>query len=468
MVASGSEEQSNAHAPELRVLLIAENASYRFGGEAVLPLHYFRLMRKRGIPVWMILNERNRAELQSKLAPEDLSHLLFIPDDWIHRTLARMKNWMPASVASFTLGQVLELIDQRRAVRLARRLQHTYRFTIAHQPTPVSPKHVSILWNRGRRGLGIPVVMGPMNGGITYPRGFRKREHPLDRAFISAGRTLASLVHRVLPGKLRAETLMCANPRTVQALPKGVRGRVVQVVENGVDLSLYQHGHQHPRERKPGQPVRFVFAGRLVDFKAVDLLIRAFGKAATQAPMELHILGDGPLRRPLEKLASELGALGRQVLFHGWMSHKECAAHMADADVFVLPSLRECGGAVVLEAMAMRLPIITANWGGPADYVDASCGILVDPHTPDQFIGDLARAMVELAKSPARRADMGAAGYEKVLREYDWDRKLEQVLGIYHEAIQRASGKMNAKPAPQPPKPPLPEEVETPAEPAPV
>ena len=436
------------HQCELR-LLIAENASYQFGGEAVLPLHYFRLMRARGIPVWMILNERNRAELSSKLSPEDMSHLLFIPNDRIHRTLAWLKNWMPASVASFTLGQILELIDQRRAVRLARRVKAAYRFTIAHQPTPVSPKHVSILWNRGWGGLGIPVVMGPMNGGITYPRGFRRREHPLDRLFISAGRAFAGVIHRLLPGKLRAETLMCANPRTVKALPKGVRGRVVEVVENGVDLSLYRQAHHAERaksERRPGGAVRFVFAGRLVDFKGVDLLIRAFARAAGKggAPMELHILGDGPCRMSNEKLARELGIPPAQITFHGWMSHKECATHMAEADVFVLPSLRECGGAVVLEAMAMGLPIITANWGGPADYVDASCGILVDPVAPEQFVGDLAEAMMALATSPERRAAMGEAGYQKVLREYDWERKLDQVMDIYREAIARTAGETTA------------------------
>src|SRR3954467_2913238 len=92
------ESPENVAAVPLRVLLIAENASYQFGGEAVLPLHYFRFMRARGIPAWMILNERNRAELLSKLSPEDITHLLFIPDDRIHRILARMKNWMPASL----------------------------------------------------------------------------------------------------------------------------------------------------------------------------------------------------------------------------------------------------------------------------------------------------------------------------------------------------------------------------------
>lgn len=439
-------KQSDIHHTGLRVVIIAENASYQFGGEAVLPMHYFRLLKARGVPVWMITNERNRSALQHTLSPADMTHLLFLPNDRLHRTLFLLKKRLPQSVGSFTIGQILEVVDQRRTVRLIRRVMPKHRFTIAHQPTPVSPKHVSVLWNRGWGGLGIPVVIGPMNGGVCFPPGFRGREHPLDRLFVTAGRALAGIVHRLLPGKLRAETLLCANLRTRRALPGGTRGHIVEIAENGVDLSLYRGVRRpHPKDDEPAtRPVRFVFSGRLVDLKGVDLLIRAFARARSPVPMELHILGDGPCRAENEKLASSFGNIATRVMFHGWMSHRECAARMADSDVLVLPSLRECGGAAVLEAMAMRMPIIATNWGGPTDYVDPSCGILVDPVSPDQFINDLATAMVTLAESPERRAAMGEAGYQKVLRQYDWERKIDRMLEIYEETQARTNSRRAA------------------------
>src|SRR4051794_15771222 len=108
MDASGSEEQSTQG---LRVLLIAEKASYQCGGEAVLQMNYISFMRPRRIPAWIILKERNRAEMSSRLWTEALSHIPSIPDPWHPRSLAKMKNWKPSSVASFSTGQTPPPID---------------------------------------------------------------------------------------------------------------------------------------------------------------------------------------------------------------------------------------------------------------------------------------------------------------------------------------------------------------------
>ncbi len=78
-------------------------------------------------------------------------------------------------------------------------------------------------------------------------------------------------------------------------------------------------------------------------------------------------------------------------------------------DALVLPSLYECGGAVVLEAMAMGLPVVATKWGGPADYLDESTGILIEPTGRESFINELAEAMIRLAQSPELRAQLGQA-----------------------------------------------------------
>src|SRR5262249_40244415 len=161
---------------------------------------------------------------------------------------------------------------------------------------------------------------------------------------------------------------------------------------------------------------------RLIPLKAVDLLLHAFKAASTKSPMSLTIIGDDVERATLEKLAHKLGILDTsskdnqgKVRFLGWLTQITCAAQLRDSDALVLPSVRECGGAVVLEAMAMSKPVIATNWGGPADYVDHSCGILVNPGSRDSFIEGLADAMVRLARNPDERAAMGTAGRKKVI-----------------------------------------------------
>jgi glycosyltransferase involved in cell wall biosynthesis len=97
----------------------------------------------------------------------------------------------------------------------------------------------------------------------------------------------------------------------------------------------------------------------------------------------------------------------------------------------VLPSLYECGGAVVLEAMAMAKPVIATAWGGPLDYLDASCGILIEPDGREQIIAGFAAAMLRLAQSPELTSRMGAAGRQRLLERFAWRRKIDALCGIY-------------------------------------
>lgn len=160
-----------------------------------------------------------------------------------------------------------------------------------------------------------------------------------------------------------------------------------------------------------------------------------------KAQISLTIVGDGPERPRLEQLARDAGCLGDappaagQVFFAGWRSQAECADILRGSDVLVLPSLMECGGAVVLEAMAAGRAVIATDWGGPADYIDPSCGILVPPTSADAFVDGLDAAITTLAQSPDRRAAMGMAGHRKVVEQFDWEVKVDRILAIYREAI---------------------------------
>jgi len=308
------------------------------------------------------------------------------------------------------------------------------------------------------RDVGAPVMIGPMNGGMTYPPAFRNFQNRAVAALMKAGRCVADLMNRVMPGKLRAETLLVANPRTLGALPRGTRGRVITLSENGVDLSLWKSRPTSRPAPPAASPTRFVFAGRLIDWKVVDILVEAFAHVLKQVPATLDIIGDGARRASLEEMAHNL-AISPQVTFHGWVPQTQCARILSDSDVFVLPSLYECGGAVVLEAMASGLPVIATKWGGPVDYLDPSCGILVEPTSRADFVKGLAAAMLELATNPDRRTRMGEAGRRKAAAEFDWQRKVDTILEIYRQTAQdgRAPAVMEDYPVRM--KPPVEEPV---------
>jgi glycosyltransferase involved in cell wall biosynthesis len=152
--------------------------------------------------------------------------------------------------------------------------------------------------------------------------------------------------------------------------------------------------------------------------------------------MNLTLIGDGASRPAYEAQATELGIADR-VRFRGWLPQEQCAREMRQADVLVLPSLYECGGAVVLEAMACALPVIATHWGGPADYLTPHCGILVDPIDRVAFVNGLADAMRRLAAQPQLRKELGYAGRARAVALFDWERKIDAILDIYADAVGR-------------------------------
>lgn len=421
----------------LRILIVAESASAMFGGEAALPLHYYRVLKKRGVPVWLLTHARTRREL-SALYPGD-SAIRYVEDTAVNRAMWAIGKRMPPRLSYFTAGFASRLATQMAQRRIARKLVADERIDVVHQPMPVSPCEPSLMY-----GLGAPVVIGPMNGGMNYPPGFGRRSGRVGTLLMRVGRANARLMNKLMPGKRRASLLLVANQRTRDALPKGVCGHVVELVENGVDLAVWRapevalsSANCEPRA------VRFVYLGRLIELKAVDMLLEAFHAAAWQASMELVIAGDGAERPRLEALAESLGLLGKSsdvsasVTFTGWLSQAACALRLREADCLILPSLLECGGAVVLEAMAMGKPVIATKWGGPVDYLDASCGILVPPTDRASFVSGLCSAMVRLAMAPNERAEMGASGRRKVQCEFDWEVKGARMLALYRSACTR-------------------------------
>lgn len=416
----------------MRICIVAEHASAKFGGEAILPVHYFRMLRSLRIETWLVVHARTRGEL-SELFPQEADRILYIPDLWIHKVLFRLSTYLPRRISEATLGLANQIITQFCQRSLVRKLIAEQHIDVVHQPIPVAPRFPSMLF-----GLGVPVVIGPLNGGMDYPRAFRRNESLFSRAAIAFARQFVNLANSLMPGKKFADVVLVANERTRKALPSGLHGKVIELVENGIDLAIWHDPASQdsiPSEvRSEGLPPRFVFIGRLVDWKALDIVLRALERVPTA---ELEVIGDGSMATAWKSLASELGIRDR-VHFSGWLSQPECALRLQACVALVLPSLYECGGAVVLEAMAMGKPVIATNWGGPADYLNASCGMLIEPESYAGLVDGFAGAMQRLIGSPELSEAMGVSGRQRALQDFDWRRKIDLMLHIYRSVIEKS------------------------------
>lgn len=417
----------------LRILLVAENISLNQSGETSVPYHYFNRFAKSGVEVWAICHARVEDDLRKTLSKIAFDRITFIRDTTRQRWLWWVGGHLPYRVSDLIFNQLIYLVTQRRMRACAAELIKLHDIDVVLQPVPISPKTPSHMY-----GLGAPVVIGPMCGGLELPPAFRHLDGPISTMAVRFARWLTPVLHWLAPGKLQADALIVGNKRTAGALPSGTKGRVFEVVESGADLDRWEP-KTYPVPT--GRPVRFVFCGRLVDWKGAQYLVKAFGRIAGKGGMHLDVIGDGELSDEIHASVRQLG-LESTVTLHGRIPLESCIAMMRDADVYVMPSLRECGGLALLEAMALGLPIIACNWMGPAEYLNADCAILVDPDSEDAFINGFAVAMERLAQSPELRRKLGEAARSRVFGGYyGWDKKSARVLEILRGVVQQDDAK---------------------------
>ncbi|WP_269137995.1 glycosyltransferase [Streptomyces antimycoticus] len=193
------------------------------------------------------------------------------------------------------------------------------------------------------------------------------------------------------------------------------RARVL-VVPNPVDTEVF-----HPSLRPsapPSEPRRLVNIGRLVDYKGVQHLLAAVRILADGGrAVRLDVIGEGPARSDLEKLAVRLG-LEHTVVFHGQRTKESFAGLVAAADACVVPGDFETFCVAGAEALACGTPVVATMCGGPQDYVTRLTGRLVPPRNPEAMAAAIAEVLDrsdiaaprDIAEQTARRFSIPAVG----------------------------------------------------------
>jgi glycosyltransferase involved in cell wall biosynthesis len=219
--------------------------------------------------------------------------------------------------------------------------------------------------------------------------------------------------HRLPAKAADARLVVCisdfARSQLMGMLPEAQWGKL-RIVHCGVDPSQFA-----PAARQDGgEPLAVLCVGRLVPVKGQAVLLDAVGRLAERGvPVHATFVGDGPSRPDLERIARERGL---PVTFAGAVGQDEIRRHYGAADVFCLPSFAEGVPVVLMEAMAMTLPVVTTRIAGIPELVaDEVGGLLVAPGDA----GALADALARLAGDPALRRALGDAGRAAVEAGYD-------------------------------------------------
>ena len=310
-----------------------------------------------------------------------------------------------------------------------------HEFDLVHRITPLSPTSQSLIAKRLAR-QNVPFVIGPLNGGVPWPKHFASRQHA-EREWLSHMRGLYKLMPFYRSTRRYSAAIIAGSKHTYDELPSWVGKKRVYIPENGVDMDRFKV----PRDRRASIPLRVAFVGRLVPYKGADMLLEATCDFQKRGEVELHIIGDGPQRALLEAMVDRMGVRS-SVHFHGWVPHIEVQAKLRICDLMALPSIREFGGAVVVEAMALGLTPIVADYGGPSELVDESTGIRVPFTDKASLVAGMKRAIGDVIRSPEILDKFGEAGRRKVLEKLTWDAKANQILAVY-EAVLGGSKNLN-------------------------
>lgn len=411
------------------LLLVAYQCGPGLGSVSQIGWQWFCGMAARR-PTCLVTHVRNRAAIEAAPDRPAGARVIYIDTEWLAGPLYRLaKRLFPRSEhAVFMLSQLDWFAFDASALRqLRRELAAGAPWRLLHLVTPVTLSAATRLHR-----LGLPLLRGPLNCGLPVPAGF-------DAVMRSESLGLARL--RLLPrlveglwGSLRhSAAILVATRATRDALPARLRGQAQSMLENAVDTARFAPPVQ---ARRDSGALKVLFVGRLVAVKALPLLLDALAVLKAQGrSIELEVIGDGPMREDWQRHARQLQLDG---CVH-WLGARDAAgvvAAMQQADVFCLPSVRESGGAVLLEAMSCGLPVIGMDFGGPAEIVDAEVGWKLPMPDPQTATAGLALALAEAQDEPAARLERGRRARARMLALHSWSARMDAAEQLYSRHSQ--------------------------------
>jgi glycosyltransferase involved in cell wall biosynthesis len=421
----GGVTRSERSATCLRVLLSVYACEPGKGSEQGVGWNAVRQIA-RFHEVWALTRANNRQSIEHALVEESIPNV-----HWVYFDLPKWARFWKNGQRG---GRLYYYLWQIGIYFKARNLHQRVDFNLAHHLTFVKywvPSFIAL--------LPIPFVWGPVGGAESAPLSFwyffslRGKVHEFLR---HTARRLAEIDPFVRLTARRAAFAFSTTKETKARLQALGCQRVS--VLSAVGLPADEICRLGSLPVRLNNTFRLMSIGNLLHLKGFELGLRAFARFSNRFPdSEYWLVGDGPERKPLERLARKLGVAGK-VTFCGPMPRSRVLEKLAECDVLLHPSLHDSGGWVCLEAMAARRPVVCLDLGGPGLQVTAKTGIKVTAITPRQCVADLAAAITRLAEDSTLRVRLGQEARQWTVENYDWDKKGEFLMKAYANIVSSA------------------------------
>lgn len=424
----------------LRILLLAPDAnpesisvalvSYRHA-EALAQIHSITLVGRSS----------NEATLRANQAKFEEVEIISMP--WLDRLFAWCLRWIfRNNFHSHALTAFMYPFSIAFEWHTWRRLRSRIvagEFDAVLRLSPVTSVIPSIFPSLLRR-TSVPFIIGPINGGLPWPEGFSQSQK--QKGWFDNLRKLYRFMPFARSTYKRAAAIIAGASQIYKQFPE-YRHKLFFVPENGVDTLLCG---ADPRSQDPSRKLDLIFVGALIPCKACDLALRAVAPLVREGLVRFTIVGDGPERGRLEQLTVRLG-IEKEVSFLGMVPHHEAMRHLRTADVMVFPSVRDFGGGVVFEALAVGAVPIVADFGGPGDTVRPDIGFKVALTDEDDVVAQIEKILRELVRDRSILQRYRERGMSYARENLTWEAKARTTTRILDWVVRQG-----LKPDLDPPK----------------
>ncbi|MEM7769786.1 MAG: glycosyltransferase family 4 protein [Cyanobacteria bacterium P01_A01_bin.37] len=377
-------------------------------------------LARLGHDVWVLTPSKNKHHIIPELERQALPNLTFIYID----DSALIRRYLTNKT-----GTILRyFLWQQKAYKVAKALDRTHDFSVVHHVTMGSLTGGSWLWQ-----LKKPFVFGPAGGGQIAPAAFKKYFY--GAWWPEAWRSL--IVKHLIPlNPLTRNTfshtqiVLAANCDTIALAKRIGAPRAELFFDAGLPDDYFP---ESPPERSPSNALRLFWVARMFPRKALRLALEAVADVDASIPVILTIAGGGTQEHDLPQWIEELG-LGDRVRCLGFLEWDAVKAEYLKQDALLFTSLRDTGGAQLLEAMAQGLPIITLNHHGAGDHIPDQAGVKVPVIQPEKTLAALTQAIERLYNNTDARLQMGRCGFEYA-KTQTWPKKVRKISDFYDELV---------------------------------
>jgi len=416
-----------------RILLSAYQCGPDMGSVSMIGWQWYARLAKQA-PVTLVTHIRNHRSLTEAGAPLPNTEIIYIDTEWFAAPLHKLtlKLFPHSEHAVFLLSSLdFYLYDWVSVRKLKKRQKKQKCWDIVHVVTPVSPTTATRLHT-----LDIPLLLGPWNGGIKTLKQFSHIMRQ-DASWVYWVRALGRIPSALWGSTRKAAAILVANTVTKETIAPRYHSHCVAMLENGVDMTIFKPAPWIGAPSK-NKALKLIFVGRLLPFKALPLLLDAVAYMKNHHPdypVELTVIGDGALSFLWQHHAKKLN-LNKEITWYGMADHDEVVKKIHQSHVLCLPSIRESGGAVLLEAMACARPVIAVDFGGPKDVVNNKVGCLVSAENDASVVSGFVHAFLDIFAQPDKWKERGEVGRQQAEKYYSWESKINYTMKLYSQFTQ--------------------------------